>query len=229
VITVLPLVWVMVTGAMLNHTVDWKLDQIQLTHHWVLRAYGMTPTGDPAGLVVGHHQIVEWDGQVFVDASPLEIAGNLLGAVADGNGLAVITSDAAVRLDGSGAIVESLGSVSLPELPLTGVASDEGKVFVENRDGWHQVGEDWLEFTKSEAAPVAKQTLSAVADEASRSRLQHAWTRGGLPASRVILDLHAGRFLGFFGKYFYDFVIICTLCLCLSGLVLFLRKPGRSS
>ena len=227
-VTAMPLVWVMLTGAVLNHTVDWKLDQIQLTHPWLLQAYGMAPSGEPSGVVIGLHQAVEWDGQLFLDAVPLEVSGNLVGAVADGDGVAVVTHEAVLRLDETGSAVEILESVSLPATPLTGVAAQGGRTFLKNADGWHEVGPEWLEFAPAEKAPFAAQALSVVENEDIKSRLRSAWTRGGLPASRVVLDLHAGRFLGSFGRYFYDVVVVCTLWLCLTGLVLFFRKPRRS-
>ncbi len=228
VVTALPLVWVMLTGAVLNHTVDWQLDRIQLTQPWLLRAYGMTPSGEPAGVLVGKHQIAEWDGQLFLDAVPLEVSGSLVGAVPDGDGVAIVTSDSVLRLDASGAAVESLDGVSLPELPLTGVALHDGKTLLRNAGGWQEVDPDWIEFTPAAEAPFAKQALSPVENEDTRKRLQDAWTRGGLPASRVVLDLHAGRFLGPFTRYFYDFVVVCTLWLCLTGLILYFRKPRRN-
>jgi hypothetical protein len=227
-LTALPLVWVVITGALLNHTVDWKLDRIQLSHPWLLRAYGMLPTGEPVGVMVGRNEIVEWDGQLFLNAGPLEVPGSLVGAVADGDGLAVVTSEAVLRLDQTGAAVETLDQVSLPGIPLTGVATANGGTLLRNADGWFLAAPDWLEFTPAREALVVGQTPSPVADENSRNRLRSAWSRGGLPASRVLLDLHAGRFLGSFARYFYDFVALCTLGLCLTGLILFFRKPRRN-
>ena len=227
-LTALPLVWVVITGALLNHTVDWKLDRIQLIHPWLLRAYGMVPSGDPVGVTIGRHEIVEWDGQLFLNAEPLAVSGNLVGAVADDDGLAVVTSDAVLRLDESGAVVETLDRVALPEIPLTGVAAEHGRTLLRNAGGWHVVGPGWLEFTPAGEVSVVGQTPSPMANEDSINRLRSAWSRGGLPASRVVLDLHAGRFLGSFARYFYDFVAICTLWLCLTGLILFFRKPRQN-
>jgi len=229
VFAALPLVWLLLTGAVLNHTVDWNLDQTELDHPWILRAYGMTPSGTPQGIMVGEHQVAEWDGQLFFNAIPLEVSGSLIGAVADGQdgGIAVITSEAVLRLDAASEVVELLDEVSLPSTPLDGVAVRDGKPLLKNAAGWHEVDQDWLEFTVAEEAPFAKQALATVENEEAKQKLSEAWTRGGLPASRVVLDLHSGRFLGSFGKYFFDFVAICTLWLCVTGLILFFRKAQR--
>lgn len=229
VFTAVPLIWVTLTGGLLNHTVDWKLDQIQLDHPWLLRAYGMTPSGDPRGMEVGEWQIVEWDGQIFLNGNPVEVSGNLIGAATDGTGIAIVTHEAVLRADTSGEIIETLDAVSLPATPLTGVARQQGRTLLKNADGWHLADAEWLEFVHTKEAPFSTAALAPVENEAAKIRLRSAWSRGGLPASRVILDLHAGRFLGGFTKYFYDFVVVCTLFLCLTGLILFFRRPRRKS
>lgn len=228
ILCTLPLLWVTLTGAALNHTVDWQLDRIRIDHPWLLRAYGMAPSGEPVRISAGRHEVALWDGQVFLDASPLEVAGTLVGAVTDGNGVAVVTDTGVLRLDGSGAVIESLDGVSLPEPPLLATAEENGKVLLKNAAGWHEVDEAWLEFTPRGQISTSPQTPSPIADQASRQRLGRAWSDGGLPASRVLLDLHAGKFLGSFSKYFYDIVALCTLWLCVTGAILFFRKPRRN-
>lgn len=227
-LTALPLVWVMLTGAVLNHSMDWKLDRREFNHPWILAAYGMTPEGDPVGVAVGRHRITEWDGQIFLNTSALDITGSLVGAVADGDGIAVVTSDAVLRLDAEGNTVESLDQVSLPSLPINAVASADGSVMLRTPDGWRTADSEWLEFHPSSQEPAAPQALSPIEDDVLRTSLLTAWSQGGLPVSRIVLDLHAARFLGPLAKYFYDFVVICTLWLCLTGLVLFFRQPRRN-
>lgn len=223
ILTILPLAWVTVTGALLNHTVDWDLDTLQIEHPWVLRAYGMSPSGEPAGLRIGPHEVAAWDGQVFFNAVPLEISGPLVGAAADGDGVAVVTRTEVLRLDASGVVIESLDGASLPDPPLLGVAGRDGRVLLQNAGGWHVAEGDWLEF--SPAADASPVPLGPVDDAET---LRRAWAQGGLPASRVLLDLHAAKFLGAFSKYFYDLVAVCTLWLCVTGAILFFRKPRRN-
>ncbi|MCP5533525.1 MAG: PepSY domain-containing protein [Akkermansiaceae bacterium] len=228
VLTVLPLAWVTVTGVALNHTVDWRLDRIQIDHPWVLRAYGMTPSGTPSVLRGAPREVAAWDGQVFLDGEPAETSGALVGAVPDGDGVAIVTTSEVVRLDAAGAVVETLDSISLPELPLTGATIANDSVFLRNASGWYKVSADWLGFTPADAGDLTAQKLSPLEDKPTADRLRKSWARGGLPASRVVLDLHAGRFLGPLAAYFYDFVAVCTLWLCGTGLVLFFRKPRRN-
>lgn len=226
VLLVLPLVWVVVTGAVLNHTVDWKLDQVMIDYPLVLQAYRMVPNGEPVAVEVGAWEVVQWDGLVFVNGEVVSVPGRLVGAVADGEGVAVVTSTHVLRVHSSGEVLETLDELSLPALPLTGVSAVDGGLLLRNADGWHSVEKDWLEFMKVDRDVQAQQAGSLSSSKADR--LRSRWAQGGLPLSRVLLDAHAGHFLGAFSKYFYDFVAIATVWLCVSGLILFFRKPKRT-
>ena len=214
------------TGALLNHTVDWKLDEKTVDHPLVMDAYGMSPKGDPVGLEMGGLRVAGWDGQVFVDGRRLDVQGDLLGAVADGDGLAVVTSTQVVRLDRGGETVEVLDGVALPGSPLTGVQESGRQIFLRHDGTWHEVLDGWLEFRAGERV-LQTQELKPVADQAERRALRKAWSQGGLPVSRILLDLHAARFLGGFSTYFYDLVAVTTIILCVTGVILFFRQPRR--
>lgn len=222
-----PLVWVTLTGWLLNHTVDWRLDQRQLDHPWLLQAYGMTPSGEAKGGQFDKHHVIEWDGQIFLGTTPLQATGKLLGAVPDGSGVAVVTDLAVLRIESSGQVLETLDQLALPALPLSGCAFRDGRVLLANEAGWHEAAPDWLTFRPRPDLDITAQHLVPVKDPSILNPLRRSWAQGGLPASRVILDLHAGRFLGPFAKYFYDFVSLCTVIICVTGAVLFFRPSRR--
>ena len=219
----LPLVWVVLTGAVLNHTTDWGLDRIMISHPWLLRAYGMVPEGEPLGVTLQGNHVAEWDGLIFLNGKVVQASGRLVGALADEAGLAVVTETQVLRVLENGEVLETVEELSLPALPLTGVHAAGGEKFLQNAEGWHRVGADWLEFVKVEDDFEAQRLEPVPADQSTA--LQSAWGEGGLPLSRVLLDAHAGHFLGGFSKYFYDLVAVATLWLCATGVILFFRKP----
>lgn len=229
-LSAIPLVWVVITGAVLNHSVDLGLDGVAVRHPLVLRAYGMVPAGEPLVVEVSGRRVVAWDGQVFFRGAVHEIRGVMLGAVADGSdgGIAVASDVGVWRIDGDGSLLEVLDEISLPGFPLTGVAGDGGRAWLENPDGWHRVGEGWLDHEPVAGGAMERQKPVVLSDDALRDELSVAWARGGVPMARVLLDLHAVKFAGAWGRYFYDVVALCTLWLCGTGVVLFFRKPGRA-
>jgi len=227
VLLALPLLWVVITGAPLGHTVDWGLDQRMIRHPWLLKAYQMTPEGEPVALHVGGHLVAEWDGRLFLDRAVIG-SGRLVAALADSEGVAVVTSEAVHRYSLNGELLETLGSESLPPLPLTGAAWRDGQPHLRSPQGWHRMIHDWLEHEVVTVEGLEVDSPKPLTDAVQVQALQQAWSGEGLPLSRVLLDLHAGRFLGPAAPYFYDGVALCTVILCLSGLRLFLRRSGRA-
>ena len=224
----LPLIWVVITGALLNHTVDWKLDQMFIDSPVVLKVYGMVPDGEPRGKDVVGHVVAEWDGIVFYDSVPLPVLGNLVGATDYGDEVVIVTDASIVRLGNGGDVIEVLDELSLPDLPLMALKVVDGSVWIQNRDGWHMASGDWLSFEKNEQVVWEVEGLAAITDEDEKARLRRAWSGGGLPASRFLLDLHGAKFLGSVSKYFYDLVAICTIWLSVTGVILFFRKSRKS-
>ena len=199
----------------------------------------MAPSGEPRGTVVSEldtrYQIVEWDGIIFFNSKPLSttLEGRLLGTMIRNNGqqvvISIVTEYNVLQLNTEGEMIEKLDELSLPPLPLTAIAQELGTLYLKNAEGWTLPDADWLEYTPIDGsqAPLNRAALSPVENETVRVELQKNWSRGGLPLSRVILDLHSGRFFGGAGKYFYDIVSVCTLLLCVTGVVIFFRRPQR--
>lgn len=225
----LPLTWVLLTGVVLNHSADWGLDSKKVSSSWVLDAYGMSPKGQPVGMSIEGKQVSEWDGVLLVDGASHSLDGKLLGVVKDGEGISVVTSRAVLRLGAGGEVIEVLNDeLSLPALPLVAVAQTDKGVFLKNAEGWSLMDAQWLGHEKVEGAGLSVQQPSVIEDEATLEELRSTWAGGGVPASRLVLDLHAGHFLGSFGAYFYDFVALCTMILIVTGVILFYRKPRRN-
>lgn len=227
-LSALPLIWVLITGALLNHKEDFGLDETEIASPIVLAAYGMTPTGNPMSAVCAGKVITYWDGQVFFQDSAIELSGDFLGAVADGDGVAVVSSESVVRLGPEGEFIEVIDELSLPSLPLLGVARSEASVMVKNADGWHAADAEWLEFSHQSTLSLQPTDLQVLEDDELKKRIARSWSGGGVSLSRLVLDLHAGNFLGSFAKYFYDFVVICTLWLIGTGLILQYRTSRRN-
>jgi len=235
-IITLPLVWITITGVILNHTVDWKLDQKKIESQWLKDHYGMAPTGEPMACIISaneaSYQIVEWDGVIYFNSSPIEaqLEGRLVGVLhKEGSTISIVTEYNVLQLDEKGNLIEKLDELSLPELPITAVAQQGTSLYLKNSSGWHTPDAEWLEMSAVHGAdaPLASIALSTIENQTVKDQLKQNWSRSELPASRVILDLHSGRFFGSIGKYLYDLVAICTILLSITGIVLFFRRPRR--
>ena len=223
----LPLVWVLLTGVVLNHSDDFGLDAVELESPLVLSAYGMTPKGETMSVTVHGHSITSWDGVVFFDQAPLDLEGELISALPLPDCVAVVSDRAVLRVDFDGSIIEKIDELSLPTVPLLEAGILNDRMALRSSAGWHLADADWLEFSdlSETVTPIELQPLEGGdLKDALRSR----WAGGGISLSRFVLDLHAGNFLGSFATYFYDFVVLCTLWLIGTGLVLQYRASRRS-
>ncbi len=226
-ISALPLIWVLLTGLVLNHSEDLGLDTVELKSPLVLSAYGMTPTGAAVSVAVHDHSITSWDGVVFFDHAPLAIEGELLTALPLRDCVVVVSDQTVLRLDFDGNIIEKLDELSLPTVPLLEAGILNEQMALRSSDGWHLADADWLEFSVVNEA-VKPITLQPLKEGDLKDALRSRWAGGGISLSRFVLDLHAGNFLGSFAAYFYDFVVLCTLWLIGTGLVLQYRTSRRS-
>ncbi|PQJ29878.1 PepSY domain-containing protein [Rubritalea profundi] len=225
-ISALPLVWVLLTGLVLNHSEDFGLDSVELESPLILSAYGMTPAGGAESLVLHGHSITSWDGVVFFDQRPLDLEGEIITALPMGDGMAIVSDSTVLRVDFEGSVIEKLDELSLPSIPLLEAGIFDGKMALRSSDSWHVADADWIEFSaiSETVTPIRLQPLE---DGDLKEALRSRWSGGGVSLSRFVLDLHAGNFLGSFAAYFYDFVVLCTLWLIATGIILQYRTNRR--
>ncbi|MFC5051943.1 PepSY domain-containing protein [Rubritalea spongiae] len=228
-VAALPLIWVLLTGFLLNHSDDFELDQKRVTSPFILKLYGMTPKGEPEIYQVYEQELAHWDGVSFLNGKAMELTQQPIGVAVGKNQIAVATAESVALYSLTGELLEVVDELSLPELPLINIGTSVDGIVVKNEQGWWLADSDWIEFSKVAEAEVEFQLAPVeVKDARTRSALATEWAGGGLPLARVILDLHAGHFCGAFAKYFYDFVIVCTLWLIGTGVVLQYRSSRRN-
>ncbi|QQL44160.1 PepSY-associated TM helix domain-containing protein [Sulfuriroseicoccus oceanibius] len=226
-IVALPLVWVLLTGVVLNHSEDWGLNERKVSASWVLSMYGMSPAGEPREVAGNGHRLSVWDGVVFWDSQAMPWDGDLVTAVPLSGSFALVYDDAVVRVGLDGEVVERLDELSLPGTPLMAAGVADERLAVATAEGWSVIDEDWIEFTAMDE-PANEVGLAALSNSDQVDELRRNWSGGGIPVARLVRDLHAGHFLGPWSAYFYDFVALCTLCLIGSGLVLQVRTMRRA-
>jgi len=79
-VSALPLLWLAVSGVLLNHAQPLGLNDRMVTSPWVLRHYHQLPDGRPSGLQVGTRLIAEWGSELFLDDQPLALQDSDSGA-----------------------------------------------------------------------------------------------------------------------------------------------------
>lgn len=219
----LPVLWLAISGILLNHAATFGLNDRQVTSGWILRHYNQMPEGDPVGLPVGDRLVAGWEGLLFVDGRQLPLRGDLVGAVALKGQLIVATNEEIGIFDGSDELVLELDELSLPGVPIEGVSVQDGSLLVSTKRQWYELSANF--FTFEEFTGLVSSTPPALLSKERRRELAEAvQTRRAMPLSRVILDAHSGSLFGWPGWVITDLAALGLVVLTVLGLRLYPRR-----
>lgn len=222
-LVVFPMLFVSLTGVLLNHADDLSLNDRRVSSPWLLNRYGMGLSGDPVSFVVGSNTLTGWMGNLFLNGSALGLSGEIAGVVTADEAIAVVCADVIYLLNQDGGLIEALEPHALPEGRMIG-AAEGGVVRLENDSLW-QFTPDYLEFNAIDDAVKSMNWSAATETPAQlRGQIEHSYRGAGLPWSRFLLDLHSGRFFGSIGRWVADGCVVLLIVLSITGLRLGLRN-----
>ena len=217
-----------ITGVALNHTEALKLDDTHVTASPVLKRYGMEPDGEPAVFAADKHLLALWEGECLFDGVAVQSApeGGELVAAGRVNAaeFAFVFATEVIVCDADGGLVDRLDAASLPAGNMVAAGSDDDELVLKLDSGEQFRLENWLETVPATAietgwfAPIARPTPQ------QKEILAGALRGEGLPLSRVVLDLHSGRFFGWLGVLIYDLAALSLVALGITGIMLWLRR-----
>ena len=222
-VAAIPLLWLSISGLLLNHTEFLGLNEAEVSTGWILKKYNQVPEGDPRGIQVGDRKVSQWGKLLFLDHEDLQLNGNLVGGVAVKNRLVIATDERVAIVNGSGEMELDLDELSLPPLPVEGVGVEGQQLVLRSAGGTYRFSDDFLSFKEAEIS-LSTTSLSLLEDRA-RDELESAIrTRNAMPLSRVILDAHSGKIFGFPGTLLTDLAAISVIVLTILGLRLFPKR-----
>ena len=225
----IPLLYVSITGLLLNHTDDLDLDSRHATSPWILDRYGMNLSGEPVSFESGNFIASSWSDSLFLNGRSLEATGDLVGILTSESTIGLVCPDVVHLFSAEGELVESLDELLLPDSPIVAAAALRT---IRTEDGrlW-QFTDDFLEIneiTKEGASPSWQSRVPT--PEKLQTRMQESYRGPGMTWSRVLLDLHSGRFFGSLGKWIIDACAILFMILAITGLRLaFRNRRNRNS
>jgi hypothetical protein len=215
--------WLAVSGLVLNHGELFGLDRHYLHSAWLLKHYGIPVTAPNASFPVSGHWFAQ-DGQaLYFDARREQIvAGTLVGAVNYGPLLVAATTQRLYLYDASGRLVDDLGPEhGLPAaIQALGVA---GKWLVlRSPDGVLRLNPDSLRLDRHAVRSVAWASTETL-PPALREQVERAERNHQISIDRLVRDLHSGRVLGQFGGRLVDAAALLFVILASTGLWIWWR------
>ena len=223
VVACLWLLMVAITGLLLQHSDDLKLHQKKMNWAWALKFYGIPLDAWGPAFTVGERIVVQrgsrvaW-GEHVISSLPCEILRGAFLLPSPGRGVALVFESEIWQFDENFKLVDRQLQVDGLPVPLQKVVMVGDRLHVESQNkAWSS---DWPDFEKW--TPEATKVDYLEPQNIQPSGILEA---EGLDWERVLLDLHAGRWLGIGGKWASDLSALALIYLIVSGLCLYYRFP----
>ena len=212
-----PLLWLSVTGLIMNHAERLGFDQREVKAEWILRHYRQLPEGEPVGLKIGDRAVTAWGDFIFLDEELTDLSGELIGAGLSADNLAISTSEKIYVISPTGESLDELDELSLPGVPVQAVGHSGKTLYLKTSDQWWVFGEDLLDYEKADAPESISGLVKLAADEKEKL-MGSLKSQGAMPLSRVIQDAHSGKLFGWPGWVISDLTAVSVIVLTLLGL-----------
>lgn len=232
------LIYLCITGLLLNHTDTLNLDSRYVQNQWLLHAYGIKVDEQAASTMQGFaglhggesHWFSQWSGQLYFNGAPIGSCQQLLGVADTEVEWVVVCTDQVYLLSVSGEMLEPPMAVSFDSQSSLGMADSGVMILDEPSDQWQWNNQtlQWQvaqpKYSQSEINLFTATPLPAdIADEILRQSYSRLITW-----ERVVQDLHSGRLLGQWGVWLVDISAVILLIMAISGLLLWTRS-GRTN
>ena len=214
------LVWLAVTGVLLNEGPALGLDGVRIGWPWLMDLYGLHATLPDQGFEAGGHWLVAVGEQARLDGHVAQPAvAQPLGMVELAGVLYLATADTLLLLKpDDGSRIDELRAPPLPDGRIRRIGIADGQIVIDvgalyaSTDGedWRAASGEPVQWSAAQALPPAQRKAAALMPS--------------LPASRVLADLHSGRVFGPYGARLIDLVGLAAILLAATGVWSVLRR-----
>lgn len=213
------------TGILLNHASDLRLNHYLVQNPWLLDWYDIE-LPKPVAFAVGENWLSHWGGNqlYFQEREVTYCETPMTGAVQWQQQIVVACSDGLVILSADGQFIERVGAIYQLPMPVTGLNVDRA-LYIRTPTTTYLADLEELSWTPVEIAlpERAPASLPAGLEAVLRARVAGA----ELTAERVLADIHSGRILGVLGVWLADIAALGIVFLGASGLWMWWRQLRR--
>jgi len=213
-----------VTGILLNHTTELKLDKQYLTWNWLLKHYGLTHVQADAVFLLEQKVISQFGDQVFIDTTPVTHSEqSVLGGVVLDDLVVVATNGALLLFNPEGEFIERMSSAAGVPPDIQNIGLFHGDPVIQTRDGlwrsdfmldsWEQVSLQGVGWSLPQPMP-----------DSIEAALAEYFHGKGVTVEQFVLDLHNGRIVSIYGVWLLDLSAVLLIILSLTGLWMWLRR-----
>ena len=215
-----------VTGILLNHTLDLKLENRHLDWPWLVEHYGVAEVEADRVYLLEDNVISQFSDQVFVDAEPVaKSLKPIIGGIYLDEITVVASDDALILLSSEGEFIEEMGDAMGIPSQIQNIGLFHGLPVLQTRHGmwrgdvlleqWEQISLQGVSWSEPTSMP-----------RTVREDLARYFYGKGISIERFVLDLHNGHILGALGVWLLDFIGVLLIVLSFSGLWIWLRTKA---
>ncbi len=218
-----------VSGLLLNHATDLNLDRRYVSWSWLLDAYGIDAPQDVTSYADADIRASTIGGHLFLGAADTGQQVDDLAGVASLEPLVLVGGDrSAIVLMNTGELVEVVDLAAQLPGPIERVGRSGSSAVLQSGNVTLVSDSELAGFAIGDVADVSWSEASQP-DTEDLAVLTAAYRGRGVTVERVLLDLHSGRLFSLPGTLFMDLVAICMILLGLSGLYLSISRNRREN
>ncbi|NQW34933.1 MAG: PepSY domain-containing protein [Methylophilales bacterium] len=222
------LIHLSISGILLNHTNDLKLDQHRVSWDWLLKSYGIPTPETQSAYAVGENFLHQTNNQIFMnEKSIIRNEAGLMGALLHNNDITIATADSIIEINASGDILRNIKVADAFNNGIRRIGLLSNSIVIESNNIYfvQEVNSNkWLPKEDLTGIKWAnKQTLPADL----KNKIKKYYVGDGLSVEQIILELHSGAIFKKIGRTFMDVIAILLIILSASGIWMwFLKKKG---
>lgn len=222
-VAALLVVWLSVTGILLNHTEDLRLADRYVQQRWLLSLYNVDAPRDLHGWRVADHWLVETGGRLYLNEDFIG-TGQVTGAAETQFGFVVGFRDKLQLFTPEAVLVEEIRFTEF-DAPISRLSAlpDGGIILTAGGETFRADGSVTHFARTTEPMPDRRQEREALPEELQHRVAEHVLSHT-LSWERVMLDVHSGRILGRGGVWLADLAAVLLLLLAVTGVVVWLQR-----
>ena len=218
VIVALFVIFMVVSGIVLNHSQQLNLNTRYIQLKSLLDLYQINPATAPIGFLAEDVWAIQVGERVYFNKR--EVANEVKKLI----GIVSIDDIYTFAFDGQltlfteeGETIEHLtGAEGVPAGMKEIGHDDQGNVVIKAAHGYYHVNLDALDWKEYDYLDANWSRASSIPEQLNNTLLNQYRGRG-LTIERVLLDIHSGRIVGQWGVYFVDIVAMLILILACTG------------
>jgi hypothetical protein len=215
---------IVLSGAILNHKDELRLNNYNFNQEWILSYYHLDVVEPDVVYLLEQNVISQFEQQVFVDANPVLLESlPLRGGINLDDVMILATRDSLIFISKDGQFLDQIGAESGIPPFIQNIGTFHGEPVVQTRDGmWRSdfMLEKWEKLSLEGVSWSVPQPMPDVVTE----QIATYFHGHGISLERLLSDINTGSLFGVNGIWIVDIATFIVLIFVISGLIALLKK-----